>query len=314
MLGNRPLQARQLSAGAATPRALWLAIWSDVVVLVSNGRSLVPLCALKRLLGGRFRLVVVDAVLNRPTGWAGGLHLLLKRWLFRRIDLFILHCRATEEFRRVWGIPEARLVYVPFKVNGYQRVVTRATRDDGFLLACGRSRRDYVTFCAAMESLPLRATILAQVGQATREHGSRLARDAIPASVTLVVDDGSTESWLDWMARSTAVVIPVLPGTLAPAGLSTYLVAMALGKCVIITDSPATRGILTDREAVIVPPSDPEALRAAMTRVAEDATFRQRVAEGGRAYALSLGGDERLVEDVIGQIAKLLRHGSPTQD
>jgi glycosyltransferase involved in cell wall biosynthesis len=272
---------------------------------MGGGREVLFLCALKRLLGARFRLVAVDVILGHPAGPAGWLRLALMRWLLRAIDLFILYCKDTAALRHLYRIPEQRVAYIPFKVNSYERVLTTPTRDDEFILACGRSKRDYATFCEAVAPLALRATILAHIGRETREHGSHVTLSAIPANVTVVADDGSPESWLAWIARSTAVVIPVLPDTLAPSGISTYLVAMALGKCVIITDSPATRGILTDREAVIVPPSDAEALRAAIARVAEDAEFRLAVAERGQAYALSLGGVERVAEDVVGCVEKL---------
>jgi glycosyltransferase involved in cell wall biosynthesis len=98
-------------------------------------------------------------------------------------------------------------------------------------------------------------------------------------------------------------VLPISPDALAPAGISTYLVAMALGKCVIVSESPATRGILEDGEqAVVVPPSDPAAMRAAIVRVCEDADYRARVARVGREYALSLGDEERLAQDIVHEV------------
>jgi glycosyltransferase involved in cell wall biosynthesis len=74
---------------------------------------------------------------------------------------------------------------------------------------------------------------------------------------------------------------------------------MALGKCVVVSDSPVTRGILKDGEhAVIVPPSDPAAMRAAIVKVCEDADYRAYVGRTGREYALSLRDESRLGEDV----------------
>ena len=43
------------------------------------------------------------------------------------------------------------------------------------------------------------------------------------------------------MGGARVVVIATVPTTIRSAGISTYLVAMALKKCVIITDGPATR-------------------------------------------------------------------------
>ncbi|HEX8362139.1 MAG TPA: glycosyltransferase, partial [Longimicrobium sp.] len=108
-----------------------------------------------------------------------------------------------------------------------------------------------------------------------------------------------------------AVVLPIQPGRLSPSGIGTYLVAMALGKCVVITESAATRGILDDRHAVLVPPADAEALRAAVARVAEDRELRERTARGGREYALSLGGDERLERDIVAELAEMMAPSYP---
>jgi hypothetical protein len=66
--------------------------------------------------------------------------------------------------------------------------------------------------------------------------------------------------------RAKIVVVPLLPSTMYAPGLSLYLMAMAMKKCVIVTEGLATRGMLKD-EAVIVAPKDPEALAVAAHRV-----------------------------------------------
>jgi len=54
-----------------------------------------------------------------------------------------------------------------------------------------------------------------------------------------------------------------------------------------------------DGAAVIVPPEDPAALRAAIVQAYADRPFREAVAAAGRAYALSLGGEDRLCGSVV---------------
>ena len=46
----------------------------------------------------------------------------------------------------------------------------------------------------------------------------------------------------------------------SPSGVGTFLLAMALGKCVIMTESPATRGVLEhEHTAILVPMNDADA-------------------------------------------------------
>ncbi len=60
--------------------------------------------------------------------------------------------------------------------------------------------------------------------------------------------------------------------------------ALACGAPVVTAETPAARELLADREsALLVPPSDPEALAAAVTRLADDPSLARRVADGGLA-------------------------------
>jgi glycosyltransferase involved in cell wall biosynthesis len=82
---------------------------------------------------------------------------------------------------------------------------------------------------------------------------------------------------------------------------------MALKKCVIISDCPATRGILVgDETAVLVPMRDPEALAQALRKAWTDDAYRRRVAEGGYRYAVSLGGEETLMGNVARAVLELV--------
>ncbi|MFQ5903490.1 MAG: glycosyltransferase, partial [Candidatus Binatia bacterium] len=69
-------------------------------------------------------------------------------------------------------------------------------------------------------------------------------------------------------------------------------------KCVIVTEGPATRGLLTD-EAIVVRPGDPIALAQAIQRAWEDDALRDRIARAGRRYAERHGGEARLLSDIV---------------
>jgi len=65
--------------------------------------------------------------------------------------------------------------------------------------------------------------------------------------------------------------------------------AMLMGKCVIVTEGPASNGLFTD-EVITAPPEDADGLAAAIRRAWEDRALRERTAGRGYALAYSLGG------------------------
>ncbi|MGA2382694.1 MAG: glycosyltransferase [Gemmatimonadales bacterium] len=308
-IGGRGVAVRRLvESGWAAPLRNLVAWWrSDVAVFNIATRQLMVLAAARALLPfSRCRLVLVDTILNRPQTWRQRLRVRLMRRLLHEVDLFILYFRDTEALQRVYAIPAAKIRYVPFKVNDFANVVKAPVTDAGYILACGRSKRDYVTFARAMDGLPYRATILVPKAEEARVHGTNSDLAGLPPNVAVVQDDGSSRSWIEWISRASFVVLPILPDTLAPSGIGTYLAAMALGKCVVITEGLATRGLLDSSTAVLVPPADAAALRAAVVRVADDRAFRERVAAAGRDYARGLGDVSRLAGDIIHEVEVLL--------
>ena len=128
-------------------------------------------------------------------------------------------------------------------------------------------------------------------------------------TVSIIHDDGTAKSWIGHIARSKFVVLPISANSIAPSGISTYLSAMALGKCVIITRSPATEGILDESNCVIVPPADPVALRNAIQKVDSDARLRSRIAQAGYRYAMGLGDTRRLHWDFVEYIVQAASGG-----
>jgi glycosyltransferase involved in cell wall biosynthesis len=60
--------------------------------------------------------------------------------------------------------------------------------------------------------------------------------------------------------------------------------ALACGTPLVTADTPAARELLVpEKSALLVPPGDPDALAAALRRLAEDADLRRRLSEDGRA-------------------------------
>ena len=143
--------------------------------------------------------------------------------------------------------------------------------------------RDIPTFLSAMKQVGYPGFLLYEDSGLMKEAGTEFDLRDVPSNLKIEKNVGE-KSWLEYIARAKIVVIPLLPRSGYAPGLSLYLMAMAMKKCVIITEGLSTRGILTN-QAILVPPEDPMVLAEAIDRVWNDAELRERVAAAGQRYA-----------------------------
>jgi len=82
--------------------------------------------------------------------------------------------------------------------------------------------------------------------------------------------------------------------------------ALACGTPLITADTPAARELLVDGEsALLVPAGDPQALAAALSRVAREDELAQRLSEGGLAAYRARASEEVLGERWRGLLESL---------
>jgi hypothetical protein len=274
----------------------------DVLVVNSTAAQTMSLCLLRRLWpSARFRLVSLDILLVEPRTWRGRLSSPLKRQLLRAVDHFILYFMDLRGYERHFGISGERATFVPFKVNCWDDLPPESelSSDGEYVLCCGRSHRDLPTFIRASGLTGLPTVLLRQPKEVMAEHGACCAEGIeLPRNVREVVHDGARASWMRWIGNAKVVVIPIRPGVISSPGVSTILDAMALKKCVVITEGPATAGLIHD-EALTVPPGDAAELATVITRAWNDDALRESVALAGRRLALRAEGEDRLHSDVV---------------
>ena len=273
----------------------------DYVVINCSPRDLFFYCLLKMAAPfSKAKIVSLDTVLPVPRqrNWKDRAGLAAKRLLFRRVHLFIEYFRDTAGYERHYGMPRARFRYVPFKVNRLERVRQTPTRDGGYIFCGGNTRRDFQTLITAARGLPYPVRIVTMAERVITGHGSSLDERTLPPNVEVVRHDGS-DSFLDHIAGARMAVLPIKRENISASGIGVYLASMALGKCVITSEGPAVNGVVPPGAAVIVPPEDPDRLREAIVHAWSDDEFRERTAAAGRAYALGLGGEERLCQSVL---------------
>ena len=89
--------------------------------------------------------------------------------------------------------------------------------------------------------------------------------------------------------------------------------AAAMGKALVLTDIRGCREVARhDREALLVPPRDPGALAAAISRLAADPALRERLATAARRRALERFNEKDVAERVVAHYRRLT--GAPAGD
>jgi len=249
-------------------------------------------------------LAAVDLVLRKPLTLRHRLTALAKRLLLMRVDHFVHYFRDLSGYTKFFGVPASRSSYVPFKSNlcGIQHLERPSTEVGDYIFAMGVSLRDYDTFIRAIALLPYPAAIPRHSFENFEGRPRRYSwsLENLPPNLSILPDDGNREELINNIAKAKVVVIPIQGHSLCASGISTYLDAMYLGKCVVMTAGPGASDLLTD-QAILVRPHDVEALRSAMHLAWTDKGLRNRTAKAGLEYALNLGDEARLLDRIFRQ-------------
>ncbi len=205
------------------------------------------------------------------------------RWLRRRaVDFMarqadlcmVISTDEARQYHEVYGIPAAKLVYLPYKMNSQEFLATLPVRDGDYVWAGGDSIRDYPTLFAAVAGLDLPVRVYTHL---------RFAAAEVPANVQIVANDNTPGAYYAPCAGAMMAVFPLLKGQLRSSGQASYLGAMFLNKPVILSDTPGARDIITDHvTGMLVPPGDPAALRARILELRAQPDLRRDL--GRRAH------------------------------
>jgi len=274
---------------------------ADLLLINCGPGLLLQLCALFLVRPSlRKPLVAVDLVLRAPQSLQSRISTGFKRLLLKQVSLYVHYFRDLSGYEHYFGISPEKSRYVPFKPNIRYKFDTPPSAHGEYILCLGRSMRDFPTFIAAIGALPF-PTVIPKPDPAQHGiHGSHysILSEKLPPNVTLLEDDGSEQAMVNMVSSARLVVLPILKTSLCASGISTYLNAMLLGKCVVLSDGPGGSDVLTD-QALICPSGDPPALAALIQRAWEDDELRERTAQAGYRYALSLGGEPELRQRIL---------------
>jgi glycosyltransferase involved in cell wall biosynthesis/ribosomal protein S18 acetylase RimI-like enzyme len=207
-----------------------------------------------------------------------------------RFDPALVGAERVAELRRELGLPADALV-----VGMVGRLVAEKGCRELFAAARAVRRADpRVRFLAVGEPDPDKADAVTEA-ELERAGGDVCfagwrddVRDLLAAMDVFVL-----ASWREGMPRSA-------------------IEAAAMGRPLVLTDIRGCREVARhDREALLVPPRDPQALAAAILRLAGDPALRQRLAAAARRRALERFSEAAVADRVVGHYRALLGVAGP---
>jgi glycosyltransferase involved in cell wall biosynthesis len=197
-------------------------------------------------------------------------------------------CEAEiDNYAAYYGIDRHKFVWIPYCTD--VAAVPGGCAEDDYIFTGGWQHRDYRTLFAALEGLAMPVKIAAPAARI----------DAPVPDNAHLLGTVSREAYLQALARARLVVLSLDNRVLRFPGVITYVLAMRLGKCVIVNDPRgACSYIDSGTTGVLVRNRDPAALRDALTSLWEDEPRRQWLGAQARAYAAQNLSTARYLADL----------------
>lgn len=170
----------------------------------------------------------------------------------------------------VLDLPASRFQFIPWPSNiNEPRMIAN---HNGYVLAVGRSLRDWKTFFNAIDGLTLKCIVIA-----TKVDIIGLT---IPSNVELLCDI-QRDKYLELLKYSKIVCIPLVE-TNRSTGQASFLEAMAFGKPVIVADVVGAVDYIEPFEnGVLYSSGNSDDLRAKIVRLNENEELRKKISENG---------------------------------
>ncbi len=216
----------------------------------------------------------------------------------RGIDCVALHSPVQTKRALQCGFAESQLTLIPYQVDSeFWRSTGGATRH---IASAGQEFRDYATLVEAVTPLDIPVEIAAGSLWSSRE--VNVTSSAVPQHVHVSRRPyGELRSMYN---KSHFVVVP-LHDVDFQAGIITILESMAMGKAVIVSRTRGQTGVVSGRlmvegafkdigetawpreTGIYVPPTDPVALRGAITYLLEHPEIAATMGDEARRHVIA---------------------------
>jgi len=274
----------------------------DFDVVLSDGEHVgIPLALALAQRHDDLRHVVIGHHLDTPA----------KRRVFRTlrpargIDRILVHSRnQLPLLHRALGIPAECLHVVPYGVDTDFWSPQGTPEEQDLVVSVGREHRDYETLLAA---LPESARLTIADGSAFSPNANRKSPTQWPADVVRrAFEPLALRELYD---RAAVVVVPVIE-TSFPAGITTLVEAMSMGKPVIATGTSGLACVVPDDAAIVVPPGDHETMARELAALLSSPDKRHALGIAARTFAERVHDLDAYGNELVGQIANSHRRSA----
>jgi glycosyltransferase involved in cell wall biosynthesis len=220
----------------------------------------------------------------------------------RRIDRIVVHSpNQVAEIERELGVAPDKIAVVPYGVDTdfWERPRSTHAEEPDLVVSAGREHRDYATLMAARPDA-------ARLAIADHSLFSPEAERSDPNAWSADVERLALEpaGLRDLYARAAVVAVPVVETTF-PAGITTLLEAMAMGKAVVVAETAGLRGIVENRRTgIVVAPGDADAMGAAIRELLASPALREELGGRARERAVAHHGLEVYCNALARQLAQ----------
>jgi glycosyltransferase involved in cell wall biosynthesis len=264
--------SHQVFAGIDPVRAIGILLRhrSADIVLACFEPGAAVLLALRRMAGFHAKIAIVDIGLTEE--WKIRERLL--DFVVPRADaIYPLGANQVEYIRRRWRTgADVRFIHQHVDTGFYR---PGPPMPDGPVLSVGDDHgRDFPTLLAAIAGL--------QTTLVLKSH--MVAPNGVGSNVQIITERLGGREYRDLFKRANFVVVPLRP-MLTASGIGTILEAMAMGKPLIVSDSPGISDyVVHDETALVVPCGDAAALKAAIERLLREPQTRMRLGTAARNF------------------------------
>ncbi len=228
----------------------------------------------------------------------------LRRLMFHAIlictNLVIVYSRLEQQ-RYARLFPGVRFAFVPWggSMNNRRLMIAEARPSDfPVLLTAGRSGRDYATLFQAMRGVPAALHVVCDMPSII---------PTIPPDLNVTILTGIYGmDYMRALAAATIVVVPLAVEDIS-AGQMVVIQAFGVARPVIATRTPTICDYASDGEtALLVPPNDIGALRAAIIHLLENPAERQRLGQAALAAYESGMDTPGHIRQLVGTVQSLV--------
>lgn len=202
----------------------------------------------------------------------------LMKFLLSSVHKIVCSSNAeTGYYQRAFGWAPSKTAFVPFHTSATFVDYPSETQGD-YVIAAGRSFRDYDTLVAAVKDSGIDTLIVGDNGCQPKYAGY----DNITVMENIPQDDLTRK-----MAQARIVVLPLQDREIS-TGQTVLLQAMAMGKPVVATRTSGTVDyVISGETGILVPPGDAKEMRAAIDALIRDKELCARLGESAKKAVMS---------------------------